>query len=243
MLGLAIESSGRAASAALWRSSDGRADWRSDASLPPEAGKADQLITVVEQLLDDEGLSYDDLDVVAVNRGPGSFTGLRSAVALSRGLALATNLPVLGVTSHEAMAARFFHDHGQEPGNAPVLIALDARRGEVYAQRFSPLGAALSEIEAKPPAIVADELGAGAWRLIGDGAGLINQALDARAKVEMIELSPIDSVAVALAATVRLSAGDAPYSGDKLKPLYIRPPDAVPPAPLVPRGDATEVLA
>lgn len=243
MLGLAIESSGRIASAALWRSSTNGVDNLTDAALPPEMGKADQLITVVEQLLEHDGLRYADLDLIAVNRGPGSFTGIRSAVALARGLALATNLPVLDVTSHEALAARLFHEHGRVLGNAPVLIALDARRGEVYAQQFSPLGNALGEIEARSPSIILGELNAGHWRLAGDGAPLIKQALDAHAKVEMIEMPPIDSAAVALAAAVRLSGGDVPYSGSRLKPLYVRAPDAVPPAPLVSRGDKTEVLA
>ncbi len=243
MLGLAIESSGRAASAALWHSADGDVDGLIHASLPPETGKADLLITVVEQLLGDEGLSYSDLDVIAVNRGPGSFTGIRSAVALGRGLALATNLPVLDVTSHEALAANFFSGHGKVLGNAPVLIALDARRGEVYAQCFSPLGEALGEIQARTPAAVADDVNAGCWRLAGDGASLVVQALDAHAKVEMIEMLPVDSTAVALAAAARLSAGDMPSPGDTLKPLYIRAPDAVPPAPLVSRGNSTEVLS
>jgi tRNA A37 threonylcarbamoyladenosine modification protein TsaB len=156
---------------------------------------------------------------------------------------LATELPVLGVTSHEALAARFFHDHGKEVGTSPVLIAFDARRREVYAQRFSFLGQALGEIEAKPPSMIAGELEIGVWRLLGDGAPLIMQALDAYAKVEMIEISTIDSTAVALAAGARLSAGDDPSPGDRLKPLYIRPPDAIPPAPLVSRGDRTGISA
>jgi tRNA threonylcarbamoyladenosine biosynthesis protein TsaB len=243
MLGLAIESSGRAASAALWRSVDVGVGRLVDASLPPETGKADQLITVVESLLGDEGLSYADLDVIAVNRGPGSFTGIRSAVALARGLALATGLPVLGVTSHEVLAATLVRDRRDEQRDRPFVIALDARRGEVYAQSFSKHGTALGEIVARAPAAIADDLKTDPWLLAGDGASLVIQALDAHAKVEMIKTKPIESTAVAMAASERLSAGGVPSSGDQLKPLYVRAPDAVPPAPLVSRSDDLEVLA
>lgn len=243
MLGLAIESSGRAASAALWRSTHGPISWFVDASLPAEAGKADQLITIVERLLANESLSYDDLAVIAVNRGPGSFTGIRSAVALARGLAVASGLPVLGVTSHEALAVKLRHDHLDNRKDCPLIVGLDARRGEVYVQTFSGEGEALSEISCKALAVLADELNAGSWCLAGDGAALVAPMLDAHAKVEMIKTTPIDAAAVALAAAARLAAGDVPTLGNTLKPLYIRAPDAIPPAPLVSKGNDLGVLA
>lgn len=254
MLGLAIDSADRIASAALWRAvTDGGVDKADDdlgskfanvallakGALPPEAGKADQLITVIETLLQDQGLDYDDLDVIAVNRGPGSFTGIRSAVALGRGLALATGLPILGVTSHEALAATL----RSEPSDKPLLIALDARRGEVYVQAFAADGRPFAAIEAHAPATVAASLGTGSWRLAGHGALLVREVLDDWAKVEMIECRPVDAAAVALRAACRLSTGEMPASGFGLRPLYLRAPDAVPPAPLVLPDAHSEILA
>ncbi|MEL6965542.1 MAG: tRNA (adenosine(37)-N6)-threonylcarbamoyltransferase complex dimerization subunit type 1 TsaB [Pseudomonadota bacterium] len=243
MLGLAIESSGNVASAALWRSAHGRISWLADATLPVGGGKADQLITIVEQLLANESLSYPDLALIAVNRGPGSFTGIRSAVALARGLALASGLPVLGVTSHEAVATKLRHDRPDARRDCPLVVSLDARRGEVYVQTFSANGEALTAISSQGPAAVADQLKAGSWYLVGDGAALVAPMLDAQTKVEMMHAISIDASAVALAAVERLFAGDVPVSGDTLKPLYIRAPDAVPPTPLVSKGDDIEVLA
>ncbi|MDH3659001.1 MAG: tRNA (adenosine(37)-N6)-threonylcarbamoyltransferase complex dimerization subunit type 1 TsaB [Alphaproteobacteria bacterium] len=270
MLGLAIDSADRTASAALWTDD---VEKRVDGSfaplvveaLPSEAGKADQLITVIERLLGEHGLGYGDLDVIAVNRGPGSFTGIRSAVALGRGLALAAGLPVLGVTSHQALAAVI----GDDGGRHPLMIALDARRGEVYVQSFAADGRAISEIEAKAPVAVADGLGAGCWRLAGSGARLVlehlSNAADVRpdaadvrpdaadvrpdaadvrpdaADVRLIEVQPIDAAAVAGAAAARLSAGEKPKGGFTLRPLYVRAPDAVPPAPLISTTAASEV--
>lgn len=251
MLGLAIDSTDRTASAAIWRSNvncgssvdrgSNRGGWPSvddqtgraqfhvlaEGSLPPEAGKADQLITVIEQLLGDCCIDYADLDVIAVNRGPGSFTGIRSAVAVGRGLALASGLPVFGITTHEALAERI---GGDEAGRT-LLIAMDARRGEVYTQTFAADGRPMFEIEAKEPAAVAADLVSGRWRIAGSGAGLVAAA--ASIEPDFVETGPVDATAVAIAAASRLSGGGIPGEGFALRPLYIRAPDAVPPSPLV----------
>ncbi|MEM8949860.1 MAG: tRNA (adenosine(37)-N6)-threonylcarbamoyltransferase complex dimerization subunit type 1 TsaB [Pseudomonadota bacterium] len=236
MLGLAIDTADRTASAALWRLDDGldrdgeskRPEILAIDSLPPEMGKADQLILVVERLLSEQALDYPDLEVITVNRGPGSFTGIRSGVALTRGLALAAGLPVFGVTSHEALLADLEPSRGRS-----TMIALDARRGEVYVQAFAPDGQPLGEIEVKAPALAADDLKSGAWRLAGSGTALISESLSNDADVDVIATEPVDAGKVIRAVTARLSAGETPASGFTLQPLYVRAPDAVPPTPLI----------
>lgn len=249
MLGLAIDSANRTASAALWSDADCGSDADRGASagfgslavlafeaLPPETGKADQLISVIERLLREQALDYRDLDVIAVNRGPGSFTGIRSAVALARGLALAASLPVLGVTSHEALAASLQRSKGRT-----TMIALDARRGEVYAQAFTIDGHPLGAIEAKAPARIADDLKTGAWRLAGSGAALVAEELAGNLDVKTLATPLVDAGMVVLAAAIRLAAGDAPAPGFALQPLYVRAPDAVPPTPLISTPALSEV--
>jgi tRNA threonylcarbamoyladenosine biosynthesis protein TsaB len=144
---------------------------------------------------------------------------------------------VLGVTSHEALSAVVHRDEAERP----LLIALDARRGEVYLQTFAADGQPLSEIEARKPAAIAGNLGPGSCRLAGNGASIVVDALDGRAEVEMIEARPIDAAAVAEAAAMRLFAGEEPTEGFALRPLYVRAPDAVPPAPLISPTAASEV--
>jgi tRNA threonylcarbamoyladenosine biosynthesis protein TsaB len=255
VLGLAIDSTHQRASAALWRSERGargadqvlgagspviaRCSIVDSGVLAPEDGKADQLISVIERLLSRQGLGYGDLDLLAVNRGPGSFTGIRSAVALARGLALAAGLPVLGVTSHEALARGLARD--DRAGR--TLIAEDARRGQVYVQAFAADGTAETVIEARRIPAIADELWRGPWRLAGSGAHLVAAGLSGDADVRMIETVPLDALAVARAAAGRLADGQAPAPGTALRPLYVRAPDAIPPRPLIDAAERREALA
>lgn len=250
MLGLALDSAGQLASAALWTDGAGGGDNpdRGGAissfallgyqALPPEAGKADQLILVVEQLLENSGSSYQDLDVIAVNRGPGSFTGIRSAVALGRGLALATQRPVIGLTTHEAIAANIGPDDVVDPTDRRsrrLMIAEDARRGQVYRQCFDTDLRPLDDLSAEAPDVTAQMLTRGRWQLGGSGASLVRENLDDIVDVTMVDDACLDAKGVAIAANARLVLGETPISGFDLQPLYIRPPDAVRPKPLVSR--------
>lgn len=256
MLGLALDSAGGFASTALWTDETGRTDAagrtrepdQCDAATPftllgyrallPKTGKADQLILVVEQLLGETGRGYLDLDVIAVNRGPGSFTGIRSAVALGRGLALAAKRPVLGVTTHEARAANIGRDEviGSDDQPESLMIVEDARRGEVYRQDFGVDGRPSGAIAAESPDQAAKALTSGRWCLAGSGAALVLDGLNADQDgigLRVAGDAGLDARDVALAAHIRLASGEAPIPGFDLRPLYIRPPDAALPKPLV----------
>ena len=87
-------------------------------------GQAERLIPMVEGLLAAQGLAWGDVTLLAVGTGPGNFTGVRIAVAAARGLALGLGVPLVGVTSLQAL--RF--------GLPGALACLDARRGAVYVQ-------------------------------------------------------------------------------------------------------------
>jgi tRNA threonylcarbamoyladenosine biosynthesis protein TsaB len=99
------------------------------------------LIPAILQLLADAGLRLDQLDAIAFGRGPGSFTGLRTACAVAQGLALGAGVPVLPVDSLLALAeeARFqWALANASYDNAPQTITalLDARMDEMYVQHF-----------------------------------------------------------------------------------------------------------
>lgn len=107
--------------------------------LGPDVPRGRDLVPLVRRILAAEGLRAADLDAIACGVGPGSFTGIRIGVATAATLAYAAGLPVVAVGSLHGIAA-----------NAPtprVLVALDARRGQVFCARF-PEGA----YEVLPPA-------------------------------------------------------------------------------------------
>ncbi|WP_347311133.1 tRNA (adenosine(37)-N6)-threonylcarbamoyltransferase complex dimerization subunit type 1 TsaB [Defluviimonas sp. SAOS-178_SWC] len=90
-------------------------------------GQAERLMPLLEELLFETGKSWTDLDALGVGTGPGNFTGIRISVAAARGLALALDIPAVGVNGFDARAC------GE--ATSPVLIAIEAPRAMVYLQR------------------------------------------------------------------------------------------------------------
>ncbi|MFA7430306.1 MAG: tRNA (adenosine(37)-N6)-threonylcarbamoyltransferase complex dimerization subunit type 1 TsaB [Rhodospirillaceae bacterium] len=176
-------------------------------------GQAEALVPLLQDLLAGAGVGWDDLDRIVVTVGPGSFTGLRIGLATARGLAVATGLPVVGVTTLEAYA------HGIRQAEGTILAAVDTRRDDVYVQAFAaPSMTPLSEPQALPPEAVPAWLAslgsADPVVVVGDGP-----ALDA-AWQRPLEAAPPDVAVVAA-----LGAA-APMPEGVPSPLYIRPPDA-----------------
>ena len=129
----AIETSTEWCSVALWR--DGELG-----AIEQRAGHrhGELALPMLERLLAGARLRAADLDAVAFGAGPGSFTGLRIACGIAQGLAFARGLPVLGVSSLEAMA--------EECGAPRVVACLDARMGEVYYSALEKRGARWEEV-------------------------------------------------------------------------------------------------
>lgn len=92
---------------------------------------SERIVPAAGELLAALGASPADLAAVAVSRGPGSFTGLRTGVAAAKGLAFSRGVPLYGVSTLEALAA------GAADGSGPVCAVLGARRGECYRALFA----------------------------------------------------------------------------------------------------------
>ena len=108
-------------------------------------GASQHLLPWITELLQQEGMTLRDLDAIAVGIGPGAFTGVRLAVAVVQGLALAGHLPVAPVASLDAIAASAI-DHpliqAMGAGKHEFMVAIDARMGEVYWANYSVMKAA-----------------------------------------------------------------------------------------------------
>ncbi|MHC5231591.1 tRNA (adenosine(37)-N6)-threonylcarbamoyltransferase complex dimerization subunit type 1 TsaB [Brucella sp. LJL56] len=181
-------------------------------------GHAELLMGYVERAVTEAKLSLRDMDRVAVNIGPGSFTGVRIGVSAARGFALALGVPAIGITAFEALAAEA---QALLP-EKPALILLDAHRGEIYAQAFDAEGGpnlkplVLSREEAEALAVSQAENTV----LAGSAAPAINEAIGSR-----FALGPVESTAK-IGIYARLAC--TRQSGDAPKPLYMRGPDAKP---------------
>lgn len=93
----------------------------------PQA-QADLVLPMVDSVLSEAGLKASDLDAVAFGRGPGSFTGLRIAAAVTQGIAIAADLPVIPVSALATIAQGVYRQHGHKA----VIAAIDARMQEIY---------------------------------------------------------------------------------------------------------------
>jgi tRNA threonylcarbamoyladenosine biosynthesis protein TsaB len=190
---LALDTATPAASVALARDGELIGERRSRASA---------VLADADHLLRDQALSPGDLDGIAVGTGPGSFTGLRIGLAAARGLALALDVPVAGVSTLEALAAA-------TPGALPVI---DARRGEVFTL-LAGEAAVLPAEELDPPRGVT---------CVGDGA-VRYRALLAEAGAEV----PPDRSDVHLPRARFHARLARDFGGAELvRPLYLRVPDA-----------------
>ena len=190
-------------------------------------GQSERLIPMVREVLSEAGADFPDLDLLAVTTGPGAFTGLRIGLAAARGMALAGDLACFGVTPLDAVAAGVSETERQK---ANMLVVLDSKRAEVYAQAFRSDLRPLSEAQALMPADLAALLATGegdANRVLvaGDGAGQVIQALKDKGIEAVLSTAP----GVPDAATVAAIAAERWFSdqpAEPLRPLYLRPPDA-----------------
>jgi tRNA threonylcarbamoyladenosine biosynthesis protein TsaB len=136
---LALDTSTEACSAALWH--DGEAIFRYQ--LAPRQ-HARLILEMLDELLGLSGFSLAMMDAVAFGRGPGAFTGVRIAAAVTQGMAYSVDLPVVPVSSLAAMA----HGAWRETGQQRVLTAVDARIQEVYWSAFLVEAEGLASMQA-----------------------------------------------------------------------------------------------
>jgi tRNA threonylcarbamoyladenosine biosynthesis protein TsaB len=184
------------------------------------ADQADRLVELIDAVLRGAGLDYEAVDAIAVNHGPGSFTGVRAGVAAARGLALAAARPVIAVNALEALAAAL----GPQPSGT-IVAALDARRGQLYVQTFDHRLGARSAPHAVAPEDVTLAGAVPPLHLVGTGAALVRAVLPDALPTLSASAEP-DALHVARRALSRLAAGERPVPGHAVQPLYLRAPDA-----------------
>lgn len=213
---LAFETATEACSVAVW--DDGRVLERFEVAPRRHAELA---LPWADAVLAEAGIARAQLDAIAVGRGPGAFTGVRLAIGLAQGIALALDRPVLPVSTLAALALRAPADAGD------ILSAIDARMGEVYTAAFRREGegvAPLSEECVWAPDAVELPAGTQRWDAVGTGLAALDGALQARLQPR---LGRVDAAALPHAADVaRLAALDfadgKAVAAELIEPAYLR---------------------
>jgi tRNA threonylcarbamoyladenosine biosynthesis protein TsaB len=181
-------------------------------------GHAEALMPLIARVIKESGIAFASLDRIAVTTGPGSFTGLRVGLSAARGIGLAANKPVVGLTTLTAYAAPVVSQNAEQP----VISAIDARHDHVYLQVVSGNGSSLMLPRVAP---IEEALGAsqfGPPYLVGNAAKILSQRWPSHApppfKVDAQGAPDIAWVAWLGAA---VSPNTAPA-----RPFYLRAPDA-----------------
>jgi len=185
---------------------------------------AELVLPWAEALLTEAGLVRAQLDAIAVGIGPGAFTGVRLAVAMGQGLALAFDRPLIGIGTLQVLAAGA---HGAQPGDS-VFASIDARMGEVYAAAFridgDGLPMAIDAPQLAAPSAVNLPEGRSGWAL-GTGLAAADAVLAHRIQALgwPVEPSALPSAAdLARLAARAFAAGDHSRTPEAVQPLYLR---------------------
>lgn len=222
MLILSLDSSAKAASVALMEDSKLLGEFFIDTDFTHSR----TLGPMVQNLFAVTGKTIDDVELIAVSNGPGSFTGVRIGVAMAKGLAFPKDLPCVPVSTLESMA------YNLTLTDCVVCAVMDARRDQVYNAMFSTkygeverlcedraisIDALKSEIEEK---YTSERV-----ILVGDGAQITMRAfMDMNTPVEVAPKNLLMQRAssVALAAKAKLDRGEIPLKASALLPSYLR---------------------
>ncbi len=190
-----------------------------------QRGHAEVLVPMIERVLSTAGATYADIDRLGVTVGPGTFTGVRVGVAAARGLSLAAGIPIVTLSTLEAIALTAANELDDVmPGR--IVAVTDARRGDLYLQIFTDAVQELTQpqvlsVDAAAGAVPDDDL-----YLCGTGAHLLKDALGgARQEVTVASTNTQPDAAAFVCSLAGRPVCDTPP-----EPLYLRAPDAKLPA-------------
>jgi tRNA threonylcarbamoyladenosine biosynthesis protein TsaB len=187
-------------------------------SQPMKRGHAEALMPLIARVIKQAGIAFASFDRIAVTTGPGSFTGLRVGLSAARGIALAADKPVVGLTTLTAYAAPVVSENAEQP----VISAIDARHDQVYFQVVSGDGSSLIRPRVAPIEEALRASRFGAPHLVGNAAGILADRWPTDAlppfRVDAQPAPDIEWVAW-LGAAVNPDTAPA-------RPYYLRAPDA-----------------
>lgn len=216
---LAFDTCLDACSAAVFSDAAGRVV--SCAFEPMATGQAERLVPMIAELMSEAGLAYSEIDRIAVTVGPGTFTGTRIAIAAARAMALTTRADVVSATSLSVIAQQAVR-LGDIGDAEAIAVAVDARRDQLYWQRFAPTGGLgpLCEPQLLTFEQAAQQCAGMTCVVAGSGAEAVGRHDPGR-------LRTLPGITLPQAADLAVMASRMQVAGAP-KPLYMRAPDAKP---------------
>ena len=235
---LGLDTASAATAVGLRLSRGAQLEARDDPAAGARPGHTSVLLPLAAELLERGGISWSELDAIAVGLGPGTFTGLRVGVATARALAQSLEIEAIGVRSLEALALPALRSTARDA--AFVLTVLDGRRGEAFlgaygladvqdmlapAELLAPAPVKRERLAAEISALAEATVRARDWLAVGDGAILFERELLATGVRIADRDSPLHEIAGAAVCELACSVTCASERA-KLLPLYGRRPDA-----------------
>ncbi|EPF2930184.1 tRNA (adenosine(37)-N6)-threonylcarbamoyltransferase complex dimerization subunit type 1 TsaB [Vibrio navarrensis] len=183
-----------------------------------------KVLPMVDEVLQEAGLTLHDLDALAFGRGPGSFTGVRIGIGIAQGLAFGADLPMIGISTLAAMAQGSYRQNGA----THVATAIDARMNEVYWGRYQRQeDGRWQNVDDEcviPPADLAAQLSPDAqtWTTAGTGWDAYSDALGALTiSVEKGDILYPDAQDIVVLASHEWAAGNT-VAVEESSPVYLR---------------------
>ncbi len=184
--------------------------------------QAETLVPMIEEALKRAGLSYRDIDYLAVTNGPGSFTGIRIGLAVAKGILVSTNIKGTTVTNFEYS---YFRALGQVQNYNKIFVFLNAYRGQLYSQNFTLTGkASIPLLINYQQAIELIEQEDGRRVCTGSGIELIYDKIkDLKDVIILPRFAKIKALHICRYIASKI-AGSYPAISSNIEPLYIRLP-------------------
>ncbi|MCB9963800.1 MAG: tRNA (adenosine(37)-N6)-threonylcarbamoyltransferase complex dimerization subunit type 1 TsaB [Rhodospirillales bacterium] len=221
---LAFDTSMAACSAALCLSETG--ETLAAGHEPMQRGQAERLLPLIDELVKEAGLEFQNISLLSCTRGPGAFTGLRLSMATAKALSLSLNIPAIGISTLAAISATY-RVSSCASETQKILTCLETKRKDYYTQLFDPFGRAVTPAACSTLRDVMQMITSDTSVIIGDAAQRLQKETGLESKM-FVDIPYPDCMQIARLA---LEA----YTPDKgrlqeMSPLYLRDADVSFPA-------------
>lgn len=192
-------------------------------------GQAEHLVPMIERVLDKQNWKYNEIDLIAVTRGPGAFTGVRIGLATAQGLALSLDVPIVGVVTTQVLAKQYFATLASQESRG-ALVVTETKRKDYYVQAYNQEGNAIVEPSSKEFEEISKTYELGEYLIIGDAAKRFGEQVSQVLPDQKMEICAgvfdlPDPIFVAKQGFEDYRDGLQTGHIDNLHPLYLRQAD------------------